>query len=623
MDNEKYYKLIERLEKRARENPKGYKIRTFLLVLLGYGYVFGVLLILLVVSGVLILSVISGEYGLFKIAIAFIVLSYYIFKGLWVKIYPPGGIPLNREDSPKLFNEVDKITRSLKSPKVHYIYITDEYNASIASVPQFGLFGFYKNYLCIGLPDMWASSAEEFRATLAHEIAHLSSKHGRSGVFIYRVRETWKRILSQLEEKEHWGNFIFKWFFKRYIPFFDAYSSVYRRLSEHEADKLAAELVGVDVYTSMMINISSKSTALNEDFWKEIYKRNRFQYKPPIDVFARLESFLKQELNYSKLSMYLKEKMEYKTNVGDTHPCLRDRIGVIGGEVKEPTPVEADAASHYFTKELLDELSYIFSRHWYEKVEKQWSKKYSNLKRCKIKFKSLEKYGKENLDIDGLYYYAYYTHRVKGAEEAIPLYKEVLSLKEKHLKANYGLGKALLCLDNNEGLKYLERVINISGRSLKEKYVKCYINACKHIFYYYLRHGDREKAKEYYDKAIRHNEIVEYAKKERDVLKFNDELLYHDLDEKHVNRIINRLKKYTEISEAYLMKKKVRYFENQPVYVLGVRIKGWYNHAKVINKIASSGFATNLDIFVFPLSLANWRFILKVMAIKEARIYKK
>lgn len=485
MNKEKYYKLIEMLEKKAKENPKACKRRTFLLLLLGYGYIFGVLFILIAASA-LLFSIIfrggmSGSYGLFKIAIAFIGLSYYIFKGLWVRIYPPGGIPLSREDCPELFNEVDKIARKLRSPKVHYIYITDEFNASIVSVSQFGLFGFYKNYLCVGLPYMWASSVEEFRATLAHEIAHLSSKHGRSGVLIYRVKETWERILLQLEEKKHWGNFIFKWFFKRYIPFFDAYSSVYRRLAEHEADKLAAQLVGVNVYTSMLINTSSKLTALNEDFWKEIYKRNKFQFKPPKDVFTRLEALLKKGLDYNKLCMYLNENMEYKTNMGDTHPCLRDRIEVIGGEVKEPTIVENDAASHYLSNKFLDELSYIFSRHWYDEVGNTWSKRYSNFKRYKIRLKELEMYGKENLDIDGLYRYAYYTHRIKGAEEAIPIYREILYLNEKHIKANYGLGKALMSKNNNEDLVYLERTINISEKYLDETYVKCYINACRHF----------------------------------------------------------------------------------------------------------------------------------------------
>ncbi|MCX7903534.1 MAG: M48 family metallopeptidase [Caloramator sp.] len=622
MNNEKYYNLIEKLEKMAKESPKDYKRRTFLLLILGYGYIFGILFVLFVVSALLIINMlISGSFKFFKIAIALLGLSYYIIKGLWEKIYPPGGIPLMRKDCPELFKEVDKIVKSLKSSKVHHIYITDEYNASIVSVPKFGLFGFYKNYLFIGLPLILASSVEELRAILAHEIAHLSSKHGRSGVLIYRVRETWNRILLQLEQKEHWGNIIFSWFFRRYIPFFEAYSSVYKRLAEHEADKLAAQLVGVDTYTNMLINTSLKLRALNKEFWKKIYKRNKFQYKPPIDVFTRLQIFLKQGFDCDKLRIYLSEIMGERTNIGDTHPCIKDRIEVIGGKLKELTVVVSDAAPHYFSKELLDELSVICSRHWYEGVENKWSKRYSNFKRYKIKLNSLEKYGKENLDVDGLYYYAYYTHMVNGAEKAIPLYMEVLSLKEEHLKANYYLGKALLSLNNNKGLFYLERAINISEKFLEEAYVKCHQNTCWYIYNYYSKQGYREKAQEYYNKALRHNEMVECGKKERSILSYKDEFICHDLDENHVNRIINILKKHPEISEAYLMKKKVKYFKHNPIYILGVKVRVMHNYKKVIKKLVNSGNEINLDIFILPLSLSNWIFRITAKKIEGARIY--
>ncbi|KRQ86295.1 hypothetical protein ABG79_01918 [Caloramator mitchellensis] len=168
-------------------------------------------------------------------------------------------------------------------------------------------------------------------------------------------------------------------------------------------------------------------------------------------------------------------------------------------------------------------------------------------------------------------------------------------MNEKHLKANYGLGKAFLSQNNNEGIVYLERVINISEKYLEEQFIKYYINACKHIYNYYIRQRYNEKAQEYYNKIINHSEIVEYAKNEREVLTFKDELILHDLDEDHVNRIINVLNKHPEISEAYLTKKKVIYFENSPVYVLGIMVKGMYNYEKVIKKLIDTGLNVNFD----------------------------
>ena len=56
-----------------------------------------------------------------------------------------------------------------------------DFNAGVREVPRLGLLGWPRTYLEIGLPLSMAVAQEEIRAILAHEFAHLSARHGRSG----------------------------------------------------------------------------------------------------------------------------------------------------------------------------------------------------------------------------------------------------------------------------------------------------------------------------------------------------------------------------------------------------------------------------------------------------------
>ncbi|HEY9805417.1 MAG TPA: hypothetical protein V6D04_02545, partial [Candidatus Obscuribacterales bacterium] len=57
---EKFEALIQRLEKLARQQPTTYKIRVGLLAVLGYGYIFTVIAVLLAVFGAIVAAMIFG-----------------------------------------------------------------------------------------------------------------------------------------------------------------------------------------------------------------------------------------------------------------------------------------------------------------------------------------------------------------------------------------------------------------------------------------------------------------------------------------------------------------------------------------------------------------------------------
>jgi Zn-dependent protease with chaperone function len=133
------------------------------------------------------------------------------------------------------------------------------------------MFGFPRNYLCIGMPLLVALPHSHVRAVLAHEFAHLSHAHGKFGAWCYRIRMTWSQLLHALEAERHWTARLFRWFFHWYVPLFAAYTFVLMRRHELEADDLAAEIVGRAAMAQTLVDLEVRGALLSNQFWSPLW----------------------------------------------------------------------------------------------------------------------------------------------------------------------------------------------------------------------------------------------------------------------------------------------------------------------------------------------------------------
>ena len=145
MDQEKFDAMIKRLEELAKRRPNAYKLRVFLLALLGYGYIFSIAAILLALLAFLVWGTLLSEFhinfGVLKIAGALLILTGIILRALWVRVSPPIGLRLDRTEAEQLYEEVDHLRKALKAPDIHEILLSDEFNALIAQIPRLGVLG--------------------------------------------------------------------------------------------------------------------------------------------------------------------------------------------------------------------------------------------------------------------------------------------------------------------------------------------------------------------------------------------------------------------------------------------------------------------------------------------------
>ena len=329
MNGNKLTGRIPYLEAFAEHNPGAYRLRVALLAALGYAYLLAVVLFLLAVVVVILLSV-RISYIAIKIVWIPLVLVGLVLRSLWITLPVPEGTELERAQAPALFDLIEEVSRKLSGPKVHHVLLSDDYNASIVQIPRFGMFGWLHNYLVVGLPLLRALDPSEFRAVLAHEVGHLSGRHGRFSGWIYRLRQSWIQILTRVHQERHYASFLFEPFINWYAPYLNTYSFVLARAQERNADQYAVDLAGREVTAVMLVRMMAKERGLIENFWPIFFRQSKEQLKTPRDPFAQMLQRLDQPIGSTNTQKWFYEAMRVPTGYKDTHPALADRLAAIG-----------------------------------------------------------------------------------------------------------------------------------------------------------------------------------------------------------------------------------------------------------------------------------------------------
>jgi len=617
--------LVACLEKEAERSPGAYRFRVFWLAVLGYAYIFLVLVVLLGLVGLLVLALVAmsgrGGYFIGKMGFGVLVLVYIILRALWVRIPGPEGLVLRPGQVGTLFRVVEEISRALKGPKFHQILLTGEFNAFVAQVPRLGVFGWQKNYLAVGLPLIQALSPEQFRAVLAHEFGHLSGAHGRFSSWIYRIRQTWYQLMETLQQQQHWGSFIFHRFFRWYVPFFGAYSFVLARAHEYEADRCAVELAGAQQAADALINTTVKGSFLGEAFWPALYRRADRETDPPFSLYTEIEQALRSDIGPQEASRWLQKALLSKTGSEDTHPSLADRLAAMGQEARLPGPVEQTAAQYYLG-DALSGLTESLSHAWREAMAESWRERYRYVQESQQRLKGLDaKTLTGPLTLEEAWQRAAWTEEFQGSEAALPLYQEILETNPGHAESHFALGRIYLTQRNAEGIEHIEKAMQLETDAI--------LSGCELIYNFMMAQGEEAKAREYYNRASQHAERLERAGAERSRLGFKDTYLYHDLPEARVAHLKEQIARYPQIAQGYLARKQVQYFPEKPLYVLGVVVRRpWYKlHSEKEDALFAQKVAQEItfpgETFVLVLNGPNSKLKKIMQKIPGSLIYRK
>jgi Zn-dependent protease with chaperone function len=222
MDRADFVHLVRLSEHASADDSARYRRGVAAFAALGYLWVLGCLGL---AAGLIVWVLSSIREERFSFTRGWVLLFaggllWATLRALWVRFDEPDGVELQRDDAPALFEALDRIRARIKGPRVHHVYLDDDFNASIRQVPRFGLFGGAINSLSIGLPLLMMLDRRRLLSVLAHEYGHLRGNHGKLSAWIYRTRLSWLKLDANLQRNEGvmalFSGAFFRWYFPRF-----------------------------------------------------------------------------------------------------------------------------------------------------------------------------------------------------------------------------------------------------------------------------------------------------------------------------------------------------------------------------------------------------------------------
>jgi Zn-dependent protease with chaperone function len=630
MEIDDFKQLVTRLEHESARAPGAYRTRVAALALLGFGIlallVCAMGLGLVAVVGVAIAIVVSGGKAallllkLGKLAVLLLVPVWYLMKAtvkaLFVRVPAPQGREIARDQAPALFAAIGDMRRRMKGPRFHHVLVTDDVNAGVLQRPAFGLFGWPRNYLLLGLPLLEAMPPDEALSVVAHEYGHLAGSHGRFSAYIYRLRHTWGTVQAHIDEVEGWVGKLLAPLIRWYAPYFNAYTFVLARADEYQADAASAELVGAQhaAHALMRVNIVAPR---HERFMSRTYDRIAHDATPPADMTQRWADEASSAPVEADAAGWLGEALDREGHFTDSHPTLRRRLEALRqaapGDVLPP-PLAGPSAARAWLGPLAPVLREAFQRDWAGRVEEAWKARHEQVREQRARLAELRALPERDVA------QTLETLRLEMRLEPEVDHRDALAAfnaaHPDHAEGLFVEAVERLERDDAAGLPLLEAAMKLDPDATKP--------ACQRAHAFLLAQGDKAAA-EAWAERWRQRDAHETARdKQASTIDPSHALAPHGLDADTLAKVRAELTpaRLAHVEAVYLARRVIPADPSLVLLVMGVRLTWWGRQRKqqgaVVQRIADGGFPVSLT--VISLGGTYERFEAKFKALDGARL---
>ena len=583
MEQDEFEQLVDQLEQKALKDPRAYQFKVLVMAALGFLVLAIAMLFALVplaaLAGLVLIVIATGGKALLvllklgKLLVILLIPTWIMlksaFKMLFTRFPLPQGRVVTSKEAPKLFESIEKLRQHMRGPEIHCVLLTEDINAAILQHPRFGMFGWEKNYLMLGLPFLQTMTESEALAVLAHEYGHLSGHHSRLGGFIYRFRSAWGRLHEISEEWRDWGSRIIAKLFKWYAPYFNAYTFVFARQNEYLADSTSVELVGVQNVANALMKSHIVGQFENDVFWPNINQLISTNAHPINNRSQYWIEAIQLQLSEERRTKYLKVASQYQTDHFDTHPCLTDRLKAIGVDVNEEHAKQLIApetsAAELWLGNAYQTIASEFDRKWQQGIEEHWTQRHAYLNERRQTLDRLQ--AEEHLTESDRWQMITIAQELNPELDVSESLDQFLEEFSNHPQALFNRGLARLNNGEEQGVIDLEKVMALDEEAI--------LPVCEALWRYYLN-LDADKAEGYRQKYIEHNNYLNTIKAEFSSLPANATVAEHDLDDQTVEKIYALIANDAKhISKVYLMRRVLKSDERLHDYVLAFETSWW------------------------------------------------
>ncbi len=630
MEIDDFKRLVARLERESAAAPRAYRLRVTALMLLGFG-ILGLLLGamglgLVAVAGVAAAVAFSGGKALLlllklgKLAVLLLVPVWYLMKAtakaLVVRVPAPQGREIVRAQAPALFAAIDDMQRRMKGPRFHHVLIDDDVNAGVTQRPAFGLFGWPRNYLVLGLPLLEALPADEALSVVAHEYGHLAGGHGRFSAFVYRLRHTWGTVQAHIDSVEGWIGRLVAPLIRWYAPYFNAYTFVLARADEYRADAASADLVGAQHAANALTRINIVAPR-HQRFMSRTYDRIPHDAVPPADLMQRWADEARIAPGEEDATGWLREALDREGHFTDTHPTLRARLDALRlappGDALPP-PLVGPSAAQTWLGPLAPMLRDAFQNDWSKRVEDAWKTRHDQALTQRTRLAELRALpapdAAESLEALRL---ALRVEPDVDHSEALAAFN---AANPDHAEGIFIEGCHRLDRDDESGVQLLEAAIRLDPDATKA--------GCQRAHAFLMERGDKPGAEAYAQRWRDRDAWETLRDKQVRVVDSAHALAPHGLDADTLASVRAQLTpaRTAHVAAIYLARRVIPVDPSAVVLLLGVKLTWWGRWRKlqgeVVRRIAGAEYPVSMT--VISLNGGYKAFESKFEAVGDSRL---
>lgn len=565
-----FVNLVRLIEAKAKADPAWLKKRTVRLALVGYGVVFGAILLMIPIGlgmGAAVLLLTGANAGAAKLAFILaavpIGFSFVMAKSMLLPDFPPPGLEIREQDAPELFAFLSRIIEKAQGPRFARVYISNEMNASVSRSTGFlGFFGFGPVVLTLGLPLMQALTLPQLASVVGHEYGHVAAKDNALGQWIYRIRTSWLILGDRLQFEHMWYALKLNRFYNWFIGVFSAYSFALSRRCEYEADAFAAKLAGADHAAAALSAVAVRDHETSTMYWRDQWKKAETTPDPAGEApYTAMAGFFGQERDQKEIiDIVTKEEPGYAS----THPTLMERVKALGHGFIPPQPVARSAAA-----ELLGaterKLADAFNAEWVEAARPHWEAAHNEHLHVTARYAELKRKTLRELSRAELDEVIAAADRARDDAAVTAACEEVLRRDPDNGVARMNIAGIRLDGGDESQLAVLRQLADSDPQALP--------SAGRHAIAYFYKHNRKEEAKSWEDRLSAWEYERQAGAEEREIVLATDNYSPHGLPDAAVKAIAGHCANHKLLHSVYIAQKKVRYLPEYPCYLVAFRMK--------------------------------------------------
>ena len=269
--------------------------------------------------------------------------------------------------------------------------------------------------------------------------------------------------------------------------------------------------------------------------------------------------------------IWLERAMARQTTLEDTHPVFSERLAAIGEEPSFSPPEPSQAADQLLGPSL-EVTTKALDRRWRDNILFSWEQRHEEIQEGRRRLRELnENHGNGvDLELEERIERAELTESVAhDANEALDQWRGLHESAPDEPRICFALGSRLLMRDDDSGSALVERALQLEQNHMLE--------GCELLRDYHSRRGHDQEADTWNRRLLEQIEVQDAAHTERARVMPTDEFEPHGLPEDVRGALVAQLTAIPGLHTVYFMKKRVKHFPDQPLYVLGYSVTGLFS----------------------------------------------